>query len=171
MAHSGVAPQIPTPPRIVPTLRRFELPDFSSHGQWMGKRLLATYPHLSEQTVFGWLRNLVYDAEFLFVSQENSCALAQSVRSFVLAPQPVVQEHFVFVRERENPDHVEEGAEFYAEFARWGQAKGADTILLSHATDVPEEAIRKRLGPKARVLQTQQAVVKLGKESIGPPHT
>lgn len=171
MAHSGVAAPLPTPAKVAPSLRRFELPDFSSHGRWMGQRLLAAYPHLNEQQVFGWLNQLVFQPEFSFLWQNNSCALAQSVRSFSLAPAPVIQEHFVFVRERENPDHLEEAAEFYAEFARWGQHQGADTILLGHASDVPEEVIRKRLGPKARVLQTQQVVIKLGKDPAAVPRT
>lgn len=174
MAHAGNAPVLPgTPPPIpVPSLRRFQVPDFSSHGRWMGTRLLAAFPHLTEGQVFGWLSNLVYSPEYMFVTQNNSCALAQTLRSYAMSPHPIIQEHFVFARERENPAHLEEAAEFYAEFLRWGAAQDADTILLSHASDVPEEQIRKKLGAKARVLTVQQIVIKRNRNHASEPtHT
>ena len=164
MAHGSNAPVLPgTPVPIVPTLRRFELADFSSHGHWMAKRLQTRFPHLGDRQVFGWLNGLVYSPEYYFAFQAHSVALAQCVKHFTLDPQPVLQEHFVFVQDRENDAHLEEAAEFYAEFLRWGSSKDADTLLLSASSDVPEDLVRKKLGAKVRIMQIQQVVIKWGR--------
>lgn len=161
MAHGGNAPVLPgTPVAAVSTLRRFSLADFSSHGHWMAKRLAARFPQLSDKQVFGWLNGLVYSPEYYFVCQENSVALAQCVKNFTLDPHPAVQEHFVFVQDRENDAHLEQAAEFYAEFIRWGQSKDADVILLSASSDVPEDMVKRAIGAKARVMQVQQTIIK-----------
>lgn len=161
MAHGGNAPVLPgTTVPIVPSLRRFELPDFSTQGQWMGQRLMAAFSHLSERQLFGWLNGLIYSPEYLFLWQTNSIALAQAVHSFTLSPHPVVQEHFVFVRERENPHHLEEASEFYAEFVRWGKSKDAEALLLADASDVPPEMVKKRIGKECRIMTRQQTFIK-----------
>lgn len=127
----------------VPTIRRFGVADFSSHAKWVLPRILAAYPHLTERTAAGWLRNVADSSDYLFLLRDHAVALAQMERSYVLSPLPVVRERFVLA---ESEKHVKEAAEFYDEFARWAKNLGAKTLIVEELTDVPHEKIVERLG-------------------------
>jgi hypothetical protein len=137
-------------------IRRFELPDMHQHGGWISKRLLVTYKHLSQATIYGWLKSIVYNREFLFLYQSHSVALAQIFAGHTLSPRPVVRECFVFA---EDESHNEEAVAFYSDFVRWGKAQDAEAIILSDLSDVPEAKIREKLG--ARIVEKKQLFIKL----------
>jgi hypothetical protein len=160
MAMAANAPVLPgTPVPIVPEVRRFEVPDMTGKGMWIMQRLLATFPHLSQQQLYGWLGGLIYSPEYLFLHQSRSVGLAQLVSTFTLTPRPVVEVRFVFVADKEAHTDQEQGAEFYPEFLRWGRNKNADTIVFDDMmSDVPEELIRKKVG---RLLTRQLSFAKV----------
>ncbi len=149
-------PQLPVRP--APAIRRFEIPDLARHGGWLMKRLIATYPYLSDRELQGWLRGLIYNPECLFLYQDNSVALAQVVLNYTLTPKPVIYERFVFAEDKANSAHVEQAAEFYAEFERWAKNKSVDTILVEELTDVPHDLIKKHLG---RLFTRQQTFARV----------
>ena len=146
------------PKRDASALRRFELGDLSRHGGWLMARLTAAFPRITSREMQGWLRGIVYSNEFCFLYQDNSVGLAQVVRTFTLTPKPVVQERFVFVEDKDNPEHVEQAANFDEEFGRWAKNKDCETILVEELTDVPHELIKDRLG---RLFTKQQTVAKV----------
>lgn len=144
--------------REAPESRRFQIPDLDRHAGWVIPRLKRAYPHLDDRTLAGWLRGLVYNPEFLFLYQENACALAQVERAYTLNPRPIVKEHFVFCR---NEDAAEDAVWFYDEFKRWARNQDAEVIILSALSDVPKERIKSRFG---RLFETPQIFARLQKE-------
>lgn len=140
-------------------IRRFEMPDMSEHGGWISQRLMASYPHLKQAMLFGWLNSILYSREFLFLYQPHSVALAQVFSGNTLAPRPAIRECFVFAQERENAAHVEEASNFYPDFARWAKAQDAEAITFSDLSDVPADKIKARLG--IRVFEKTQLFAKL----------
>ena len=135
------------------SLRRFQVPDLDRHRGWMIARLKTAYPHLNDANLVGWIRNVIYNAEYLFLYQDNSAALFQVKSSHTLRPEPLVQESFVFCEDKDNPEHVEQASNFYAEVAKWSKHQGAKTIIVEELSDVPHEMIKERLG---RVFTRQQ---------------
>jgi hypothetical protein len=142
-------------PQAINTVRRFELPDLDRHGLWMIKRLLVAYPHLNERQLIGWLRALIYNNEFLFLFQEHSVALAQSMRPDSLAPRVIVYEKFVWAQSAE---YEAEAALFYERFAVWAKQQDAEQIIVEEQTDVSHELIRAQLG---RLLERKQVYCRL----------
>lgn len=140
------------------SLRRFQVPDLDRHRGWMIARLKAAYPHLNDANLVGWIRNVIYSPEYLFLYQENSAALFQVISSHTLQPQPLVEERFVFVEDKENKDHIEQAAAFYTEVAKWSKHQGATTIVVEELSDVPHEMIKDKLG---RLLTRQQVFHKV----------
>lgn len=140
------------------TLRRFEVPDLDRHRGWMIARLKATYPHLNDANLVGWIRNVIYSAEYLFLYQDNSVALFQVMSSHTLQPDPLVQERFVFCEDKENPAHVAQAAEFYVETAKWAKHQRASTVIVEEMSDVPHDMIKERIG---RLLTRQQVFHKV----------
>lgn len=134
--------------------RRFELPDLNTHGGWMIPRLAKMFPHLSEQQLAGYLRGLIYDPESMFLYCDNAIGLAQVVRSHTLQPEPAIWERFVLAR---SDAHVDEAAEFYADFQRWAKHHGATAIVISEQTDVPIDSIKEKLG---RLFERKQMFAK-----------
>ena len=135
------------------SLRRFQVPDLDRHRGWMIARLKTAYPHLNDANLVGWIRNVIYNAEYLFLYQDNSAALFQVKSSHTLRPEPLVQESFVFCEDKANAEYVEQAANFYTEVAKWAKHQGARTIVVEELTDVPHEMIKDRLG---RLLTRQQ---------------
>ncbi len=123
-------------------IRRFQVPDIDRHP-WLIKRFTAAYPHISERMLPGWLRNIVYQNEFLFLFQEHSVALAQAVRPDPFTPDITVRERFVWAQE---PKYVDEAAAFYGKFKLWAKQQGAGRIMVEEQTDVPRALIQKHLG-------------------------
>ena len=127
-------------------VRRFELADLTSHGPWLMKRLCAKRPDLTEQAIAGWLRGRVYDNEHMFLYQDNAVALAQIIHSPGLKLVKVVQEHFIWVRNREDKAQLENAADFYTHMQVWARRMGAERIIVCEDTDVPKTLIQQRLG-------------------------
>ena len=136
---------------------RFDFGDLSRHGKWLVPRLVQALG-LPEQRLGGWIRSLIDNREFLFLSQEHSCALAEVALVNGLADKPVVRERFVFAEDIDNPDHIEEAALFYDEFRRWAKSLGAEIMLVEELSNVPDEMIKNKLG---RVFIREQRFVRL----------
>lgn len=140
------------------SLRRFQVPDLDHHRGWMITRLKTAYPHLNDANLVGWIRNVIYSPEYLFLYQDNSAALFQVQSSHTLRPDPLVQESFVFCEDKDNAEHVEQAAEFYVEVAKWAKHQGAKTIVVEELSDVPNEMIKARMG---RLLTRSQVFFKV----------
>lgn len=145
---------------VVPTMRRFQVPDLDTHGGWVMDRFTKAYPHVVPSNAAGWLRGLIYNNECMFLYQPNAVGCAQIERCHTLAPAPVIRERFVFAR---TPQHIEEASWMYTEFAKWGKHSGADTMLVGEGlTDVSPEIIAQRLG--RRVFTREQRFLKIGEK-------
>jgi len=145
---------------ITGTVRRFELPDLYQHGGWIKTRLLTKFPHLNEVSIIGWLKSALYDHSSLFLYQEHSVALAQTLKLHTLEPAPVVHERFVWCKDPKDPDHQAEAAVFYERFLAWAKHQSCSAMIIEEASDVPHELIIKKLGDK-RIMNRQQAFVRL----------
>jgi len=131
--------QIETP---ISTMRRFALPDLDTHGGWILARLKQSFSHLNDRMILGWIRSLLYDNANLFLFQDHGVALFQLTNVYSLAPKPVIIERFVFVME----GYAKEGAEFYAEAARWGKSQGVEKIFVEEMSDCPHDLIKEKIG-------------------------
>lgn len=140
------------------SLRRFQIPDLDRHRAWMIARLKAAYPHLNDANLVGWVRNMIYSPEYLFLYQDNSVGLFQVLSAHTLQPEPLVQERFVFCENKEMPEYVEQASQFYTEAARWARHQGARTVIVEELSDVPHEMIKERIG---RLLTRQQVFHKV----------
>jgi hypothetical protein len=149
----------PVPPIVVTgTIRRFELPDIDRHGSWMMRRLIMAYPHLTERTAIGWLRNILYQNEFLFLYQDHSVALAQAVRPDALTPRTSIWEKFVWAQDPKNAEHQAEAALFYDHFLKWAGHQDAELIVVEEQSDVPHDLIKAALG---KLLERRQIYARL----------
>ena len=133
-------------------VRRFELADLSQHGPWLMKRFAAKLPDIQEQRIAGYLRNMLFDNEHLFLFQDHAVALAQIVHSPGIRPVKIVQEQFVWVENREDKQQLEFAADFYSHMKAWAKRLDASRIYVCEDTDVPKALIEARLG---RVFETK----------------
>jgi hypothetical protein len=124
------------------TVRRFALPDLSTHGTWLLPRLTTAFPHLNDRMVLGWIRNLLYDNSNLFLYQDHSVALFQLTSVFSLAPKPEIIERFVFCQD----GFQKEGANFYEEVGRWAKSQGVERVRVEELSDVPHDLIKDKIG-------------------------
>ncbi len=145
MAQAALAEPIAS----ISTLRRFALPDLSTHGTWLLPRLETSFPHLNQRFLLGWIRNLLYDNANLFLYQDHSVALFQLTNIFSLAPKPEIIERFVFCQE----GFQKEGGAFYAEAARWAKPQGIEKIWVEELSDCPHDVIKENVG---RIFTRQQ---------------
>ena len=129
-------------------IRRFQPADIRQHD-WIVERLIAAFPHQTRFSLPGWLQNIVFANEFLFLFQEHAVALAEITSEFSLSGDKVVIERFVFAEK----GHEAEAAQFYTEFHRWAASHGVKTIVVQEMSDVPHEMIKERLG---RIFTRQQ---------------
>jgi hypothetical protein len=133
-------------PREPAFVRRFELADLTTHGPWLMKRFMAKLPDVREQHIGGYLQGLVYSNEHLFLYQDNAVALAQIVHSPGLKMVKLVQERFVWIRNREDKGAQEAAADFYDHFKAWAKRLEAERIIVHEDSDVPKTMIVARLG-------------------------
>lgn len=142
------APQLAAAP--VPLLntvtRRFDIPDLDRHGLWLLPRLKQKYPHLNDRGILSWIRNIVFVNDWHFICQDTGVALAQCISAHTLSPKPVIHEHFVWVRDKEDKEQVRAALSFYEDFGRWAKHHGADVVIVEEDTDVPHEMIKEKLG-------------------------
>ncbi len=127
-------------------VRRFELADLSQHGPWLLKRFAQKLPDIQEARIAGYLRNLVFDNEHMFLYQPNAVALAQLIHSPGIKMVKIVQERFVWVENREDKAQLEMAADFYAHMKAWAKRQDAERIIVCEDTDVPKSLIEARLG-------------------------
>lgn len=140
MPVAALQPENPLP--IVSTLRRFALPDLSTHGTWLLPRLEQSFPHLNQRYLLGWIRTLLYDNANLFLYQDHSVALFQLTNIYSLAPKPEIIERFVFCQE----GFQKEAANFYEEVLRWAKPQGIEKIWVEEMSDVPHDLIKDKIG-------------------------
>ena len=133
-------------PRELVFVRRFEVADLTTHGPWLLKRFMQKRPDLSEGQIAGWLRGRIYDNEHLFLYQDNAVAMAQLIHAPGLKMVKVVQEHFVWAKNREDKTQIDHAADFYDHMKAWAQRLGAERIIVCEDTDVPKSIIQQRLG-------------------------
>ena len=143
------ATALQTPIEAPSTLRRFALPDIDTHGAFLLTRLKASYEHLNDRAILGWIRTLLYDNANLFLYQDHSVALFQLTNIFSLAPKPEIIERFVFCQE----GFQKEGGAFYAEVKQWAKSQGVEKIWVEEQSDVPAEVIKENIG---RIFTRQQ---------------
>lgn len=147
------------PPKVIPEIRRFELPDLDRHARWFMPRFLEKFSHLTERQAVGFLRGVLYENQFLFLFWDHGVALAQTMNDHALAGQkPIIWERFVFIEDPKNPVHQQAGSYFYEHMARWAKRQGVEVIRLENATDIPHELIKERLG---RVLSVEEKFAKV----------
>ena len=111
-----------------------------------------------EQRLAGWLRSLIESNEHLFLSQENSVALAEVQRANGLADKPLVRERFVLACDPQNVAHQKEAADFYDEFRRWAKNLDSGVILVQELSDVPADMIKDKFG---RIFERKQQFVRV----------
>ena len=128
------------------TVRRFELADLSTHGAWLLKRLALIFPDMPERAIAGYLTNLVFNNEHLFLCQPHAVALAQMISSPGIRPVKMVQERFVFVEDKTDKEQLEDAADFYVNMKQWGKQAGAERIIVMENSDVPKSLVEARLG-------------------------
>lgn len=146
-------------PKTEPSaVRRFELADISQHD-WLLPRLIKTYSHLTHQTAYGFLRNILYNSEFHFCYAPHAAGLAQIERVHTLAARPIIREKFVWVQDAKNPEHLAEAVAFYDEFITWAKHQGADTMIVEEASDVPHEMVRAKFDH--RIFTREQKFVRI----------
>lgn len=158
MAQAATAEKL-SPVIDISTLRRFEIPDLDRHRGWMIGRLKTAYPHLNDANLIGWLRGIIYSAEYFFRFNTNSVALFQAVSVNTLAASPVIQELFVFCEDAKNAEHQRQAAQFYVDAQTWAQHHGASAMIVEEMTDVPHEMIAEVL--PGRLLTRQQVFCKV----------
>ena len=127
---------------VVMTARRFGLPDLNDCAGWLVPRLSRAWPHLQNQTIFGWFRGIIDSSEYLFIRTDHAVCLAQQWRDR-LSPMPIVKEHFTLPK---SPEYIDEAAFLYTEIKQWAFRIGAYEVHLQQYYDEkenPDEALRR----------------------------
>lgn len=127
-------------------VRRFELADLSKHGPWLMKRFGSAFPDMTEKAIAGYLSQLVFNNEHLFLYQDNAVALAQLVHSPGIRTLKVLQERFVWVKDRDDKQQLLDAADFYEHFKIWAKRQDIERIIVCENTDVPKSMIENHLG-------------------------
>lgn len=128
-------------------VRRFGINDVQDMGLWILECLKPDYPHLTEQTLAGWLRGCMENNEYCFVRTANAVGLA--VRgSKTLESRPTVDEVFVLAR----AGHNDEAGAIYGQFRSWAKGINASEMHVGYNSDFTLAKIKAVLGPiKERV--------------------
>jgi len=153
--------RMPLPEHQKVSLRRFDLGDLQTHGEWLVARLREVYSYLPPKEIAGWIRGILESNEHMFLRNENSVGCAQLTRT-QFALKPSVRVNFVLARDFGNGAHVAEAALFYHEFKRWADNVGAGEIVLGILNDISREDIRKIIG--ARIFSREEWFAKLGEK-------
>lgn len=127
-------------------VRRFEIADLSKHGPWLMKRFQLAFPDMTEKAIAGYLSQLVFNNEHLFLYQDNAVALAQLVHSPGIRTVKVLQERFVWVKDREDKHQLADASDFYEHFRAWAKRQDIERIIVCENTDVPKSLIETHLG-------------------------
>jgi hypothetical protein len=130
-----------------PFIRRFERPDIDHHAAWFVPRLLKSYPHLTERSVYTWLLNILDSNEFMFLFQDHGIALAQVVQ-YGLRSEAIVEEQFVWCDDPTDKDTIADISYFYEHFYEWAKRKGLSTVVVEESSDVPHDLVRERLNKR-----------------------
>jgi len=143
-------------------IRRVEMPDLMRLQDWLAGRLHEMHPEATAAGIKGFLVNCVNANEWWFVHTEKACGLAQLVR-IPLEPQPVVQDHFVFMRKDDENDieGPEQAASIYPAMASWAAHQNASRLVIPRYTDVTQEVIAYRMKQTPRA--TRARFLELGR--------
>jgi hypothetical protein len=148
----------PDEPVYQPVIRRFDLADLQEHGGWIIPRLREAYPSVREGALAGWLKSAIYSNEHMFLYCPDGVAMAQVLRNISLEAAPFVQERFVWVRDKSDPEQVRSCARFYEEFHRWAKQLGCEVMFVEESSDVPHEIVKEKVG---RVFTRTQQFVRM----------
>lgn len=130
-----------------PFTRRFERPDIDRHAAWFIPRLLKSFPHLTERSVYTWLLNILDSNEFMFLFQDHAIALAQTVQ-YGLRSEAIVEEQFVWCEKSTDKEQQADAVYFYDHFYQWAKRKGLSTVVVEESSDVPHEMVREKLNKR-----------------------
>lgn len=139
--NTVTAPVRPPEVKPVPVLgRRFEVPDLSTHGQWIIDRLIKAFPNRNQRDLVGWLKEICWSNEYFFRCRPHAVALAHLQRPHPLAPKNHVKVIFAFAQK----GFENEGAAFYDEIMQWAKSLDVDVVELTDLSDVPGEMLKDR---------------------------
>jgi hypothetical protein len=144
--------------RVRAEIRRFSRADLSEHGSWIMPRLVQMLPGVDEHWLAGWLQGMIYDNGHLFLYQKNAVCLAQAVMLPSIKPTKVVQERFVWVKDKSDKTQIEAAADFYEDMSLWAVNQRIDRLFVCENSDVPKVDIEKRVG---RIFNTTICHVRL----------
>jgi len=130
-----------------PFTRRFERPDIDKHAVWFIPRLLKTFSHLTERSVYTWLLNILNSNEFMFLYQDHAIALAQVVQ-YSMRPDAMVEEIFVWCEDPQDKSQQVDAAYFYEHFYQWAKRKALPTLIVEECSDVPHDIVREKLNKR-----------------------
>jgi hypothetical protein len=143
----------------IPFIRRFERPDIDRHAEWLFPRMMQVFPHLHEnRNVQTFILNALPNNEMIFLVQDNAVALAQ-VSRIGISPEPVIEEIFVWCKDRADVDQQRDASWFYVQFAEMAKRKQIATVLVDVNTDVPRTMIANVTG--RRVFDTKQSYLRM----------
>ena len=124
-------------------VRRFETADLQTHGPWILERLKKANPDLDERRIAGWVAGLQFSNDHMFLYQDAAVALFQIVSAPGIRNYKIVQEMFVWARDK---DGIEDAADFYVHAQVWAQRQSAERLIVAENSDVPKAKIEERLG-------------------------
>lgn len=158
MTDTAVAEKPKVPEREPPFVRRFERPDIDRHAAWFIPRLLKSYPHLTERSVYTWLLNILDSNEFMFLFQEHAIALAQTVQ-YGLRSEAIVEEQFVWIEDPADKEMQIDASYFYLHFYELAKRKGLSTVIVEENSNVPHDLVQKALDK--RLFERKQIFAKV----------
>lgn len=147
MIDTLVAEKPRTLDRDPPFIRRFERPDIDKHAAWFIPRLLKSYPHLTERSVYTWLLGILDSNDFMFLYLDRGVALAQSVQ-YGLRSEAVIEEQFVWVEDPTNKEMQADAAFVYQHFYEWAKRKGLSTVIVEENSNVSHDLVGLALGKR-----------------------
>src|SRR5215469_7093355 len=127
---------------LAPVIRHFSPADLNSSAGWLMARLRTRYPHKSEIMLANWLRVLSNRNDCLFIRTDWAVALAEVVVLDLMDEHPVVYERFVWCRDRQNINHVEQATSLYEELRHWAKSMSVEKVIINQSSDVPKEKIK-----------------------------
>jgi hypothetical protein len=144
MSQAELLPEKVPQARIVSSVSRFTLADFTSKQKLLLDNLPKFWPQVNANNYTGHLIPYMSMNGFIFVKNDTSVALGMLVvRPFQTAPY--VEAVFGFC----DDDYKKNGAsllQLYREMIRWGKSLGATEFRPGHITNYAHGALKTALG-------------------------
>lgn len=142
-----------------PKIRRYQTADIQKHAIWLFPRMARAFPHMSQQTQYTWLLNVLQNNnDLLPLFHEKGIAFFQSVSTLIL-PNSHIEELFVWVEDATDPEQMRAGAAFYKHVYEWATTRGLQTVMIENNTDISRKAILEVTG--RRVFEAKQAFMRV----------